>query len=471
MPVTISGDGGIAGISSLGGGDFVAGSLTSSGDLIAGPQAPGRATLFVDDSDNSVSINTTVTPAAGVFLQVADATDPIVSLNNTGNGEVRLGCTAAAGYISTNSSHPLALQTNATNAIYIDTSQRVGISTTSPDSTFTTTINAQANPDALLLERTTGGAGAGVRLGFRNSDNENWTVFNNGNAELLFETDQGTFSANPKLLLRPDGRHVINRASSAQIYSALEIFQENTDLTNTFRAAFAVWDNTYNGENSGGGIDLGGRINTGSSYRTFGGIKGVKENATVNDTAGRLEIWTRAGSGTYDRKASFTSTGNLAFPNGQGIDFSATEGAGATSSLLDDYEEGTFTPSYGIGSAVATYNTQSGIYTKVGNKVTVKIILLTDGITGTLNSGEITIEGLPFQINGTCSITPWIAKWTAASFSGTVGYSIGLRGTNNTTSMRLYYQNASSGATIPRTELSTASNRNQVEFVFSYFTD
>ena len=80
MPVTISGDGGIAGISSLGGGDFVAGSLTSSGDLIAGPQAVDRATLFVDDSDNSVSINTTVTPAAGVFLQVADATDPVVSV-------------------------------------------------------------------------------------------------------------------------------------------------------------------------------------------------------------------------------------------------------------------------------------------------------------------------------------------------------------------------------------------------------
>ena len=133
MPVTISGDGGIAGISSLGGGDFVAGSLTSSGDLIAGPQAVDRATLFVDDSDNSVSINTTVTPAAGVFLQVADATDPIVSLNNTGNGEVRLGCTAAGGYIGTESNHPFNIEINSSPAISVLTNGNVGIGpTTTP---------------------------------------------------------------------------------------------------------------------------------------------------------------------------------------------------------------------------------------------------------------------------------------------------------------------------------------------------
>jgi hypothetical protein len=42
--------------------------------------------------------------------------------------------------------------------------------------------------------------------------------------------------------------------------------------------------------------------------------------------------------------ARFNSSGNLVFPNGQGIDFSASAGGGASSSLLDDYEEGTWTP-------------------------------------------------------------------------------------------------------------------------------
>jgi hypothetical protein len=40
--------------------------------------------------------------------------------------------------------------------------------------------------------------------------------------------------------------------------------------------------------------------------------------------------------------ARFNSSGNLVFPNGQGIDFSASAGGGASSSLLDDYEEGYF---------------------------------------------------------------------------------------------------------------------------------
>jgi hypothetical protein len=39
--------------------------------------------------------------------------------------------------------------------------------------------------------------------------------------------------------------------------------------------------------------------------------------------------------------ARFNSSGNLAFPSGQGIDFSATAGTG-TSELFDDYEEGTW---------------------------------------------------------------------------------------------------------------------------------
>ena len=46
--------------------------------------------------------------------------------------------------------------------------------------------------------------------------------------------------------------------------------------------------------------------------------------------------------------------------------------ANTASNVLDDYEEGTWTPGYG-GTTGSTgslaYNTQTGRYTKVGNKV------------------------------------------------------------------------------------------------------
>ena len=53
--------------------------------------------------------------------------------------------------------------------------------------------------------------------------------------------------------------------------------------------------------------------------------------------------------------ATFNSSGNLVFPDTQGIDFSASEGSGASSSILDDYEEGTFTPVFRGATTAGTY--------------------------------------------------------------------------------------------------------------------
>ena len=96
--------------------------------------------------------------------------------------------------------------------------------------------------------------------------------------------------------------------------------------------------------------------------------------------------------------ARFTSDGNLAFPSGQGIDFSATSGTG-TSELFSDYEEGVWTPTYAItgGSFSAiTYNTYTGgVYTKVGNVVYVSGYITTNSASVSVDGG-LTIEGLPF---------------------------------------------------------------------------
>lgn len=66
------------------------------------------------------------------------------------------------------------------------------------------------------------------------------------------------------------------------------------------------------------------------------------------------------------------STGNLVIgTSGKGIDFSATPGTG-TSELLDDYEEGTWTPTiYGSSGSIGTYaqSYTNGTYTKIGNVV------------------------------------------------------------------------------------------------------
>ena len=95
-----------------------------------------------------------------------------------------------------------------------------------------------------------------------------------------------------------------------------------------------------------------------------------------------------------------TSDGNLAFPNGNGIDFSATGDAGGmTSELLDDYEEGTFTPNLHFGGSntgMSFGNNNGGSYTKVGRMVYVHIRLeLTSKGSST---GNAVIPNLPFVV-------------------------------------------------------------------------
>ena len=76
-----------------------------------------------------------------------------------------------------------------------------------------------------------------------------------------------------------------------------------------------------------------------------------------------------------------------------------------TNNRLDDYEEGTFDPTFtaGLGSgtlSVDFYNLQSGNYVKVGKKVTCIIGLATNQSTVS-GTAALQISGLPFTVEST----------------------------------------------------------------------
>ena len=94
------------------------------------------------------------------------------------------------------------------------------------------------------------------------------------------------------------------------------------------------------------------------------------------------------------------STGNVVMgTSGKGIDFSATaSGSGTmTSELLNDYEEGTWTPVLGGfgGTSGQTYSLQTGRYTKVGRQVICSFEATLTAV-GTV-TGNAIISGLPFS--------------------------------------------------------------------------
>jgi hypothetical protein len=113
---------------------------------------------------------------------------------------------------------------------------------------------------------------------------------------------------------------------------------------------------------------------------------------------------------TYDGTDLILAGGNINVDTGKGIDFSATSDAsGMTSELLDDYEEGTFTPTLlAGGSSLGTLNTAFGGYTKIGNRVYINIRLYS--LTKNSQTGQITIGGLPFNCAGGQNYTA-LASW------------------------------------------------------------
>jgi hypothetical protein len=73
--------------------------------------------------------------------------------------------------------------------------------------------------------------------------------------------------------------------------------------------------------------------------------------------------------------------------------FNATQSASTNANTLDDYEEGTWTPTFSNYSG--TDQNVVGYYTKVGNLVTAGCRIGTDG---TSDSSVATIAGLPFTV-------------------------------------------------------------------------
>jgi len=77
---------------------------------------------------------------------------------------------------------------------------------------------------------------------------------------------------------------------------------------------------------------------------------------------------------------------------GTGIAFPATQSASTDANTLDDYEEGTWTPTDGSGAGL-TFSDVTARYTKVGRLVTVSVQL---SYPITANGNNAQINGLPF---------------------------------------------------------------------------
>jgi hypothetical protein len=142
--------------------------------------------------------------------------------------------------------------------------------------------------------------------------------------------------------------------------------------------------------------------------------------------------------------------------SGTGITFPATQSASSNANTLDDYEEGTWTPSLGGNT---TYAAQVGTYTKIGKIVYVSAYL----IVTTIGTGSTTyIDGLPFSGTTTSSaggIVAFSGLASAVTF-------LSLSAENGTTRLSNRYTTSNTTAAASNGALYTSGSDLQVWAMF-----
>jgi hypothetical protein len=99
---------------------------------------------------------------------------------------------------------------------------------------------------------------------------------------------------------------------------------------------------------------------------------------------------------TLNPNGAVALSGAVTTATGVGITFPASQSASSDANTLDDYEEGTFSPTIagGFSTAPSSYATQRGAYRKIGSYVYFQIQI---DATGTVADGSaLQIGGLPF---------------------------------------------------------------------------
>jgi hypothetical protein len=286
----------------------------------------------------------------------AYATQGTLSWNSV-RGTVISGKTASVFDFAVYGAAAQALITNPTGTSVISfPSGNVGIGMANPQAKFV--LQSSANYETSVLGSAT--ANTFTLLASNGLYGMTMGVGNSGNTWLQSQrVDGGTSVYN--LLLNPNGGNVL--------------IGTTTDIGQRLQV-------------SGGYItQIDGGVRTFLGYDGSGSLVGTTTNHYLrfitNDTE-RMRI---------------TSDGVVELPFGQ-IKFPATQNASSDANTLDDYEEGTWTPT--VLAQSGTYTTvtnQRGTYTKIGRQVTVQFYFIVSN-KGT-GSGGAFINNLPFTVLNT----------------------------------------------------------------------
>ena len=339
----------------------------------------------------------------------------------------------------------LQFEVNGSERLRITSTGNLGIKVTNPDLTLHVNgVNA--------LPSTSGSTPAGhltLRAKAQSSSHGMFMGVSNASpwSSWIQAQDANNNATNYPLLLNPNGG-LVGIATAVPSYR-LDIGDGATDPANGYQLRV----------NASGDYIFALQRQSVPSFSIRNNSTGIVHLNTQNSKILSLGVSSGNASGSIEDDVRIDSNGhltiqdgNLVVANGHGIDFSATgNGSGTMSSeLLDDYEEGTFTPAWGDSSAAysspsPTYTTQTGHYTKVGNTVYFDFNLATSNWNG--SGSTMWVHGMPY------------AARNSGGYQQAISGSFCIQGVDGTNSIntltgqmqpgvsliQLYYQTASSG--------------------------